>query len=247
MPGESTVRIGLVLPDVLGTYGDGGNATVLRQRLAWRSVPAEVVPVTLDGTMPDSLDLYVLGGGEDAAQTLACRYLAEQGALTRAVDRGAAVFAVCAGLQILGEAFTDNGERRSGLGLLDIRTTPAAERSIGEIVCVPLACGLREPLTGFENHQGHTDIGPDARALAEVERGTGNSDGTDGAVSGHVAATYLHGPALARNPELADLLLGWVVERELEPLDLPDVTELRRQRLGRSAGRQDVPANASTS
>ncbi len=23
---ESTVRIGLVLPDVMGTYGDGGNA-----------------------------------------------------------------------------------------------------------------------------------------------------------------------------------------------------------------------------
>ncbi len=29
---ESTVRIGLVLPDVMGTYGDGGNALVLRQR-----------------------------------------------------------------------------------------------------------------------------------------------------------------------------------------------------------------------
>jgi CobQ-like glutamine amidotransferase family enzyme len=26
------VRIGLVLPDVMGTYGDGGNAVVLRQR-----------------------------------------------------------------------------------------------------------------------------------------------------------------------------------------------------------------------
>ena len=27
---DSVVRIGLVLPDVLGTYGDSGNATVLR-------------------------------------------------------------------------------------------------------------------------------------------------------------------------------------------------------------------------
>ena len=29
---ESTIRIGLVLPDVMGTYGDGGNSVVLRQR-----------------------------------------------------------------------------------------------------------------------------------------------------------------------------------------------------------------------
>ena len=33
---ESTVRIGLVLPDVMGTYGDGGNAVVLRERLRLR-------------------------------------------------------------------------------------------------------------------------------------------------------------------------------------------------------------------
>ena len=34
-----SVRIGLVLPDVMGTYGDGGNAVVLRQRLrlSWLS------------------------------------------------------------------------------------------------------------------------------------------------------------------------------------------------------------------
>jgi CobQ-like glutamine amidotransferase family enzyme len=30
--------------------------------------------------------------------------------------------------------------------------------------------------------------------------------------------TYQHGPVLARNPELADLLLGWVVG-ELPPAD----------------------------
>ena len=39
---ESTVRIGLVLPDVMGTYGDGGNAVVLRQRLAMRGIAAQI-------------------------------------------------------------------------------------------------------------------------------------------------------------------------------------------------------------
>ena len=41
---ESTVRIGLVLPDVMGTYGDGGNALVLRQRARLRGIDAEVLP-----------------------------------------------------------------------------------------------------------------------------------------------------------------------------------------------------------
>ena len=40
---DSTVRIGLVLPDVMGTYGDGGNAVVLRQRLQLRGIDAEIV------------------------------------------------------------------------------------------------------------------------------------------------------------------------------------------------------------
>jgi CobQ-like glutamine amidotransferase family enzyme len=55
-------------------------------------------------------------------------------------------------------------------------------------------------------------------------------DGFDGAVQGSVVATYLHGPCLARNPELADLLLSRVVG-PLAPLALPEVDRLRRERL----------------
>ncbi|MGH2928600.1 MAG: glutamine amidotransferase, partial [Solirubrobacteraceae bacterium] len=52
---------------------------------------------------------------------------------------------------------------------------------------------------------------------------------------GSVIATYMHGPCLARNPELADLLLGSVVGA-LAPLELPEVELLRRERL--AAGRR---------
>ena len=40
---ESTVRIGLVLPDVMGTYGDNGNALILRQRLR-RATATAMIP-----------------------------------------------------------------------------------------------------------------------------------------------------------------------------------------------------------
>ena len=56
----------------------------------------------------------------------------------------------------------------------------------------------------------------------------------DGAVHGHVIGTYLHGPVLARNPELADLLLGWALGRPMEPVDEPG--SIGRQRLGGDRG-----------
>ena len=227
------VRIGLVLPDVMGTYGDGGNAVVLRQRLRLRGIPAEIVDVTLAGPVPDSLDLYTLGGAEDYAQRLATRHLLRHRGLQRAADRGAPVLAICAAIQVLGHWYeTAAGERVDGVGLLDVTTSPQPERTIGEVISTPLIEGLSEPLTGFENHRGGTVLGLDARPLAAVLTGAGNrlGDGFDGAVQGSVVATYLHGPCLARNPELADLLLSRVVG-PLAPLELPEVEQLRRERL----------------
>lgn len=228
-----TVRIGLVLPDVMGTYGDGGNAVVLRQRLLLRGIPAEIVEITLAEPVPDSLDLYTLGGAEDYAQRLATRHLLQHPGLQRAAGRGAPVLAICAAIQVLGHWYeTSAGERVEGVGLLDVTTSPQPERTIGEVVSTPLIDGLTQPLTGFENHRGGTTLGPDARPLAAVVKGAGNrlGDGVDGAVQGSVFATYLHGPCLARNPELADLLLSRVVG-PLAPLELPEVEQLRRERL----------------
>jgi CobQ-like glutamine amidotransferase family enzyme len=62
-----------------------------------------------------------------------------------------------------------------------------------------------------------------------VEVGVGNGDGTEGARQGRVVGTYLHGPVLARNPALADLILSWIVG-DLDPLDDAEVTELRDER-----------------
>lgn len=230
----STVRIGLVLPDVMGTYGDGGNAVVLRQRLRLRDIAAEIVEITLDDPVPESLDLYTLGGAEDYAQRLATRHLLRYPGLQRAAERGAPVLAICAAVQVLGHWYeTSSGERVDGVGMLDATTSPQTGRTIGELVSKPLLTGLTQQLTGFENHRGGTVLGPAASPLGAVVKGAGNrvGDGVDGALQGSVVATYLHGPCLARNPELADLLLSKVVG-ELAPLELPEVDLLRRERLG---------------
>lgn len=228
------MRIGLVLPDVMGTYGDGGNAVVLRQRLLLRGIPAEIVEITLDDPVPDSLDLYTLGGAEDYAQRLATRHLLRYPGLQRAAERGAPVLAICAAVQVLGHWYeTSSGERVDGVGMLDATTSPQDSRTIGELVSKPLLPGLTQRLTGFENHRGGTVLQSAASPLAAVTKGAGNrlGDGFDGVVQGSVVATYMHGPCLARNPELADHLLSKVVG-ELAPLELPEVDLLRRERLG---------------
>lgn len=230
---DSTVRIGLVLPDVMGTYGDGGNALVLRQRLLLRGIPAEIVEITLADPVPESLDLYTLGGAEDYAQRLATRHLIKHPGLQRAAERGAPVLAICAAVQVLGHWYeTSAGERVDGVGMLDATTSPQAARTIGELATRPLLAGLTERLTGFENHRGGTVLGPSVSPLGAVVKGAGNrsGDGFDGVVQGSVIATYMHGPCLARNPQLADLLLGSVVG-ELPPLPMPEVDLLRRERL----------------
>lgn len=266
-PTESTVRIGLVLPDVMGTYGDDGNSLVLRQRLTWRGYDAEIVRITLEDEVPDSCDLYAVGGGEDTAQKLASRHLSESPGLQRAVARGVPVLAICAGMQVFGEWFVvSDGSRAPGLGLLDITTSPQATRSIGELVVEPQLAGLSQPLTGFENHMGATVLGPDAAPLGRVISGTGNGvpadagspgapadsgSGTaasgsaasgsagsatgsrvEGVVQGSIIATYMHGPVLARNPELADLLLCRALGVDsLPPVEVPAVEQLRRERI----------------
>lgn len=239
------LNIGLILPDVLGTYGDDGNALVLRQRARYRGIDAQIHTVRLGEPVPDSLDLYALGGGEDTAQILAAEHLITDGGLTRAANKGTPIIAICAGLQVLGQSFRASGRMVDGVGLLDATTASLAQRTIGEVQSEPLLEGLTEALTGFENHMGATILGPDATPLGRVTRGVGNADEAavagradaaeqitaEGAVQGSIIATYMHGPALARNPQLADYLIAKATGLNLEPLDIPAVSRLRAERL----------------
>ena len=142
---------------------------------------------------------------------------------------------------MLGHWYEDaRGARVPGMGVLDITTRPQGHRAIGELVCEPVLEGLTQTLTGFENHGGGTVLGPEASPLGRVISGVGNGTPQgeeapevryDGAVQGSIIATYMHGPALARNPELADLLLERATGTTLEPLEVPGVAQLREERL----------------
>jgi len=237
--GPSALRLVWVYPDLLSTYGDRGNLLVLERRARLRGIETEPAAVNADQPVPRSGDIYLMGGGEDLPQILAARRLSADGGLAAAARAGAVVFAVCAGYQVLGTEFGGTeGERVSGLGILDIRSGRGERRGVGEIVAdVDPELGVPR-LTGFENHQGVTSLGRAARPLARVTVGVGNGDGTEGAYADKVLGTYLHGPALVRNPGLADLLLTWAAGplAPLAPGEENWARLLREERLAAVAG-----------
>ena len=220
-----------VYPELLGTYGDRGNVQALTHRALARGVRCEVVEVGLDDPLPRQGDVYVVGGGEDAAQLLAARALLADD-LAAAVLGAHPCLAVCAGLQLLSHGFEDgHGVRHRGLGLLDVECGRLERRAVGEVVTEPVADCAVPTLTGFENHLGTAVLSGGARPLGRLVAGVGNGDGrSEGATQGNVVATYLHGPVLVRNPALADLLLT----RAAGPLpdyEDADVEQLRTERL----------------
>ena len=214
---KSSLSIIRIHNELLGTYGDRGNAHILAFRAGARDIPAEIIDVTYRDPLPASGDIYLLGGAEDAAQVLSTEALTTS-PLRSAIDNGAVVLAICAGFQIIGESFFANGQKCQGLGLLDMETIPGTRRYVGDIKVHSPWC--ESDITGFENHGGQTILGKDLSPFGSVITGFGNGDGLiDGAVSGNIFGTYLHGPILARNPEFADLLLARAVGKVLDPYD----------------------------
>ena len=203
--------------ELLGTYGDRGNADVLKFRAVARKIKTRITDITYLDPLPKSGDIYLLGGAEDAAQLLSLTALRKGSILARTANKGAVVLAICAGFQILGAKYSTRDDEFAGLGLLDVVTTPGDKRLVGDIAVKTEFFDF--PLTGFENHSSVTTLSEDTQAFGRVLQGNGNGIAAlDGAINGNVFGTYLHGPVLARNPEFADLLIERAVGGAISPL-----------------------------
>jgi len=204
----SQLRIIRIHNELLGTYGDQGNAEVLAFRAKHLGIDPTIIDISYDQSIPRDGDIYLLGGAENAAQLLSLEAMKRDNALKDAVTDGAVLLAVCAGFQIIGNTFWAGDKRVDGLGLLDVETNAGtSERCVGDVKAHSDIFNL--DLIGFENHAGRTILGPSVDPFATVSSGYGNGDGkTDGAVRGNIIGTYMHGPILARTPALADLLIA---------------------------------------
>lgn len=221
------LTIGHLYPDLLNLYGDRGNIQCLMRRCQWRGIEAEAIAYELDDDIDfQKLDIVLLGGGSDREQMLVCQKLREiQPAFKAYVEDGGVVIAICGGYQLIGKYYkTDNG-MMTGLDLVDLYTEQGKGRLISNIVLESPLFDM--PVVGFENHGGRTTVGPGCKPLGKVIYGNGNdgSSGYEGIVYKNVLGTYLHGPLLPKNPQVADWLIARALEKkygqkiELKPLD----------------------------
>jgi hypothetical protein len=213
-----------LFPDLLNLYGDRGNIMVLKKRCELRGITANVIEFRINDEIDISnADIIFLGGGSDREQKLVCKKLLSiKEELLKFRDDFGVILAVCGGYQLLGKYYSLDDEKIEGLSLCDMYTEQKAGRLIGNIaIDTPLGT-----VVGFENHGGRTYLGENVAPLGKVIRGYGNNgeDGCEGVLYKNIFGTYLHGPLLPKNPELADLLLEKALIRkynaiELSPLD----------------------------
>lgn len=207
------LTIGHLYPDLLNLYGDRGNIQCLMKRCQWRGIEAETIAYETDDTIDFSkLDIVLLGGGSDREQMIVCEKLKSiQKDFKEYVEANGVVIAICGGYQLLGKYYKTEQGMITGLDLVDMYTEQEEGRLISNIVLQSELFDM--PVVGFENHGGRTYI-KNNKPLGKVLYGAGNDgkSGHEGVVYKNVIGTYLHGPLLPKNPQLAD----WLIERALK-------------------------------
>lgn len=226
-----------LFPELLNLYGDGGNVIALTRRLQWRGLPVEVREIGMGDAMDFSqADIVFIGGGADREQMIVKdAMVARKSELSAYVADGGVLFAVCGGYQFLGHSYAMDDVVVEGLGVIDMETVRGEGRLIGNAVIQSDICDA--PIVGFENHGGRTTLGPDAKPLGRVlgkTFGNNGEDGFEGVHQGNLIGTYLHGPLLPKNPQVADYLIAQAYERRgdaLELAQLDDAIELEANRV----------------
>jgi adenosylcobyric acid synthase len=166
------------------------------------------IPATLK-----QADVVLLPGTKDTIGDL--DWMRERGldrAIMAAAERGAIVFGICGGMQMLGTSIDDpsnveRGGSRAGLAMLELRSIFASEKTTVPVAGRTDAFGTQLELEGYEIHVGVTEYAPTMRPFAQIGRnGSARRDGAI-AAGGRIGGTYLHG--LFANDKVRHAFITW--------------------------------------
>ena len=219
-------------PDMLELYGDYGNIQVLKYRMEKRNIKLIVDRYSIGDSMPNfaEYDIVFAGGGADNEQSILSEDLIKyKEEIKEAVNNGTFFLLICGAYQLFGKYYKGvEGNIIPGLEIFDYYTEAEPDRKkrcIGNIVIDVKIGDLDTKVIGFENHGGQTyDI---KSPFGKVLYGNGNKfeDIEEGYMQKNVIATYLHGPLLSKNPDVADYIISYCLVRKynekekLEKLD----------------------------
>ncbi len=240
------LKILYLYPDILELYGDFGNIQVLKYRLEKRGIKAIVTPYSIGDEAPNfkDFDLVFAGGGADQEQSILAKDLIKyKDNIKEAVDSGVFFLLICGAYQLFGKYYKGvEGNIIPGLDVFPYYTEAINDRKkrcIGNVVIDVNLNGKETKVIGFGNHGGQTyDVNT---PFGKVLFGNGNKFGDDneGFFKENVIATYLHGPLLSKNPDVADYIIKYCLDRKynedtiLEPLDDTFEDLCRKQLLDR--------------
>lgn len=234
------IKILQLYPEDLNVYGDNGNLLTLVKRLEWRGYKTEVIKYNLGDILPEKVDIILAGGGQDSSQAkIQDDFIKISPTLKNFVEANVPTLLICGSYQMFGKYFqTTSGEKILGANILDLHTTAGKKRLIGNLVVSSPVFG---EIVGYENHSGQTYLGKNLQPLGKVLKGAGNNgkDNFEGVFYKNLIGTYCHGPVLAKNPNLADFIIGKALDNvtgrsdNLPPLDDATENEAHRQSANR--------------
>ncbi len=208
-PKPYNLVIGWLYPELMSTYGDRGNITVLQKRCEWRGIKVEILNIDQTTTNGDlrTVNLLFGGGAQDREQEIVMRNLQDKKeAIVELIEKDIPALFVCGAPQLMGKFYEPaEGKRIQGLGIFDMESRhpgPNAPRLIGNVIAKISEESIKYNVSsityekeekilnteylilntivvGFENHGGRTYLGKDAKPFAKVLKGYGNN-GEDG-------------------------------------------------------------------
>lgn len=215
------LKVLCLYPNIMDLYGDNGNLEILKYRLKMRDIEMSLDSYTLGDPNLDlsDYDLVFMGGGSDKEQKLVAKDLVKyKDKINHSIKSGTFYLLICGAYQLFGKYYKDSEDNLiEGLGILDYYTlssTNKRERCIGNIILETDILGNSTKIVGFENHGGQTQNVD--KPFAKVLYGNGNTFKCEyeGYFNNNILGTYLHGPLLSKNPELADFIIKKCLEKK---------------------------------
>lgn len=223
MKSNYSLTLAWLYPDLMNTYGDRGNIVILQKRCEWRGIEVKIAKISVGDDIEQlkKSDLIFMGGAQDTQQEIVNEDLFKNKGpiLKEQIENETPGLFICGAYQFLGNYYiTADGKKLPGLGIFPMYTqNPGKERLIGNIALKIHNSKFiihNSLIVGFENHGGRTYLEDATMAFGEVIKGFGNNgkDRTEGIIYKNSIGSYLHGPILPKNPELAD----WLIQKALE-------------------------------
>lgn len=144
-------------------------------------------------------DMVVIPGSKNTiSDVLWMRQNGLEAEILKLAGKGKVIFGICGGYQILGESLSDPlgietlGQVR-GMGLLPIETVFMEEKTRTRVSGDFIDDSLSGSINGYEIHMGESTLREGAQPLLRITDSVTGETKLDGARSGNVYGTYVHG------------------------------------------------------